>query len=46
LILVLMPGSRADNRFGPAPVPSSIFERILACLWPLLILGFIGIASL
>ncbi|MNO80433.1 hypothetical protein D3C76_716410 [compost metagenome] len=46
LILVLMPGSRADNRFGPVPVPNSTLEGILACLWPLLILGFIGIAAL
>ncbi|MFQ6573754.1 DUF805 domain-containing protein [Pseudomonas sp. UM16] len=46
LLLMLVPGNRSSNRFGPAPAPNSIGERILACLWPLLILGLIGVSAL
>ncbi|WP_052675459.1 DUF805 domain-containing protein [Pseudomonas tussilaginis] len=46
LLLMLVPGNRCSNRFGPVPAPNSIGERILACLWPVLILGFIGVAAL
>ncbi|MHC2146941.1 DUF805 domain-containing protein [Pseudomonas sp. 210_17 TE3656] len=45
LVLVLLPGNQASNRFGPVPAPDSSVERGLACLWPVLILGFIGIAA-
>lgn len=45
LALVLLPGNQTSNRFGPVPAPDTSVERGLACLWPVLILGFIGIAA-
>ncbi|MDD1017292.1 DUF805 domain-containing protein [Pseudomonas rubra] len=39
LLLLVMPGNRGENRFGPAPPPNSKAMVILASLWLVLIVA-------
>ncbi|QBF28785.1 DUF805 domain-containing protein [Pseudomonas tructae] len=46
LLLLVMPGNRGDNRFGPAPPPNSKPVIVLASLWLVLIVAVVAIATI
>lgn len=41
LVLVLAPGNKSANRYGPPPVPNSKPVKVMACLWIFLIVLFV-----
>ncbi|CAK9892578.1 MULTISPECIES: DUF805 domain-containing protein [Pseudomonas] len=46
LVLVLMPGTRGSNRFGPPPAPNNNAVVILAWLWLVLLAGVAYLAAI
>ncbi|GFM89590.1 hypothetical protein PSCICO_49890 [Pseudomonas cichorii] len=42
-VMVLIPGTKGPNKYGPAPPPNSNAVKVLACLWIAFIALFIAI---
>lgn len=45
LILMLLPGNKHDNRFGPSPDKASLLTRMLGVYVPLLLVVATGVAT-
>jgi hypothetical protein len=46
LYLTFMPGTDGPNRFGARPVPNSAGAIILACLFPLIVIGILAAVAI